>query len=188
MNRKADMTLKEVVELVIVALVVIFIVSLTSLVWNLFGNDRKDATQNNFDALVERIKNMPAETKQDYDIWLSSGYVVASFADKYDVAGDEYLKAPDTCKHNCLCLCAVSDGRCEGRCEDMSGWVEFTEKIHITGLGEIRPVCLYKTITGGKARVSVTLGECRQRQKETEAGLDNPRDLVDSVGVTTPMS
>jgi hypothetical protein len=159
MNKKGDVTLKEVIELVIVGLIILAIVWVPWQVINFFRSDRTDATENNFNALVERMKNMPVETRQTYDLYLNSGYSIASFLDAKDATN--FIKAPPECKQNCLCLCTVASDKCKAvKCEDMTGWMTFPEKVFVQSLGKPRAICLYKTSTAGKASVTVKPYEC----------------------------
>jgi hypothetical protein len=166
MNKKGDMTLKEVIELIIVGLIILAIVYVPWQVINFFRSDRTDATENNFDTLVERMKNMVPESRQNFNIYISSGYVIASFSNKDSstpASETNMIKAPDTCKSECLCLCTVISGKCkEVKCENLAGWLQFPSPgVFIQGIGEPKSICIYKTGGAQGARIVIYPYECQ---------------------------
>jgi hypothetical protein len=164
--KKADMVLSETGEIILAALVLVFVIAVVWALFGLFVNNKDDATIGNFDSLTARLENM-GQGKQTYLLYMNSGYFIASFKGKEDA--NNMINAPASCDRDCLCLCTTTrtGGKQEAcqavKCFTFKERVTYTTPIFIQGQDKQASICITKAVISGQpSDILIEPFECQQ--------------------------
>jgi hypothetical protein len=145
-----DATIQEAIGVVLFLIIAVIVIAVPFSIYNLFYDDKTDATVNNFDAIVARMTNMDSPSAQTMEIFILDNYFIASWKDNSDA--NRNIKAPSDCGTQCLCLCTLRDSEgkmwCQaGKCAKFPMNVEFTQPVFLSGDAKPRPICIHKDKT-----------------------------------------
>ena len=86
MNKKAqeDLSIKQVIGFVLVALVLFAFVGFTMKLWNVFSNKPNEATINSFENLVHELNTLEEGKEKIVPYFIQDGYYLRTSCDKID--------------------------------------------------------------------------------------------------------
>jgi hypothetical protein len=157
-RKKAEMTLKEIIELVIVALVLVVLIAVPWKLISIFKSDKNQATINNFNGLAAKIENMEFDKDDLYSAYFNKGYWVVSFESNLQAASPQNaISPPKDCVNGCFCLCKGYSTACgQPVCAKFNEKIMFKQPVAIKGNDEILTFKISKTHGNGND-VIVTL-------------------------------